>query len=124
METSRCHDCGVAPGLAHLRGCDVARCARCGAQRLFCPCEDSPPDIFTGQFPDTGEARALGWWARLTPDGWQPCPPDAPGARPDLNRLGFYKEYGFDGNYSVEELATGLRAEPPSVGLDGDGIEE
>src|SRR5437870_2353743 len=56
---SNCHDCGAKPGAKHLDGCDVARCPRCGHQRLSCDCiyivngmnpatqEETHPAIYT-----------------------------------------------------------------------------
>jgi hypothetical protein len=53
----RCHDCNVAPGGLHHRGCDVERCPRCGEQLIGCGCQfpedaavvvetaDSVPDV-------------------------------------------------------------------------------
>lgn len=37
----RCPDCDAAPGTAHENGCDVARCAVCGDQRIICPHADT-----------------------------------------------------------------------------------
>jgi hypothetical protein len=31
--------------------------------------------------------------------GWVPCRADAAGARPDLNRLIFFRQLGYDGLY-------------------------
>lgn len=48
-----CPDCGVKPGEIHLVNCDVARCTKCGGQRLSCDCEDEEggDDVWTGLWP-------------------------------------------------------------------------
>ena len=48
-----CHDCGVKPGRKHTKGCDTARCLKCGGQRLSCDCEEGGGDIWTGIWPGT-----------------------------------------------------------------------
>jgi hypothetical protein len=57
-----CHDCGVKPGQAHLRGCDVEHCSVCGYSRLGCSCKDHDPLFarWTGIWPGYAESRALG----------------------------------------------------------------
>lgn len=110
-----CHDCGVAPGQLHVRGCDVERCPLCGHQLIGCPCakrhlqliEDEEPTAaecaeweavlekagrmpWTGEFPGSAEARKLGWYAYFheTLCRWFRCDdPTDPRAEPDLNRL-------------------------------------
>lgn len=42
---------------------------------------------WSGHYPGFPECRTLGWFAVLTPQGWVPAPPDAPGAVEDLDRL-------------------------------------
>lgn len=54
--TQTCHDCGVKPGNVHDENCDVARCTKCGGQRLSCDCEDGDGDVWTGIWPGTLEA--------------------------------------------------------------------
>ena len=34
-----CHDCEAVAGQHHAFGCDAEQCARCGGQRLGCPCK-------------------------------------------------------------------------------------
>ncbi|HLD91436.1 MAG TPA: hypothetical protein VI911_10565 [Patescibacteria group bacterium] len=46
-----CPDCGVAVDEQHLENCDVARCLKCGDQRLSCNCEEGEGDIWTGIWP-------------------------------------------------------------------------
>jgi hypothetical protein len=93
--SSTCHDCGVAVGQLHVRGCDVEQCPYCGRQSITCPCEELgigfvPDDDrmpWTGLWPGDAECLEFGWFCRRTERGWQPCEPDAPGAGPDINRL-------------------------------------
>jgi hypothetical protein len=99
---SSCSGCGAAVGQIHSRGCDVERCSVCGGQRLFCDCPGHEPalEVWTGEWPGVDECRRRGWHAVFVPgQGWLPCAPDAPGARPDLNRLAFFRAHGYDGNY-------------------------
>jgi hypothetical protein len=111
-----CGDCGVAVGEPHAEECDVARCLWTGGQRLTCKLarlgedkivaeygtfaelllgvdadHDCGADVWTGDWPGLDDATRLGWFIYWGPDfgeeGWVPCPPDHPGAQPDLNRL-------------------------------------
>lgn len=50
------------------------------------PDHDCGVDIWTGEWPGEGDARALGFYCYWGPP-WIECEPDHPGARPDLNRL-------------------------------------
>ena len=55
-----CPDCAVAPGEAHVDGCDVARCTACGAQRIGC--DHGGEDvgwgaIWTGRWPGVAEVE-------------------------------------------------------------------
>lgn len=88
-ELRPCGDCAVPPGSMHEDGCDVARCAFNGYQRLQC---DHPGDacntVWTGLWPGTEECIEYGWYTRWTDHGWESCTKDAEGAQPDLNRLG------------------------------------
>lgn len=54
-----CHDCGVAPGTAHLDGCDTARCLNTGIQRLQCDCGKCGDDVWTGMWPGIQECYDL-----------------------------------------------------------------
>jgi len=57
----KCHDCSVSIGSKHLVGCDVARCLKCGRQRLSCDCDDSGDgDIWTGLWPGYIECYEYG----------------------------------------------------------------
>lgn len=52
-----CPDCGVKIGEKHSVGCDVARCLKCGGQRLGCRCKKGGGDIWTGVWPGVKEAH-------------------------------------------------------------------
>lgn len=52
----KCPDCGVKPNTQHVEGCDVARCTKCGGQRLGCGCRGGKPDEWTGLWPGYQEA--------------------------------------------------------------------
>jgi hypothetical protein len=56
-----CHDCGVKPGEKHLENCDVARCLKCGGQRLSCDCEEGAGDVWDGLWPGTKECYEKGY---------------------------------------------------------------
>lgn len=100
--TSLCPDCGASPAEPHQRGCDVERCSVCHLQRwLGCGCEghDRMEAAWSGTWPGVDECERLGWYARLTTDGWEPCGPDDDGSLPDLNRLAVYQHTGEDTLY-------------------------
>jgi hypothetical protein len=45
------------------------------------------------------ECYRRGWFTSIVPGaGWQPCSADARGALPDLSRLAFLREHGYDRN--------------------------
>jgi hypothetical protein len=60
---------------------------------------------WTGEWPGVAECREKGWFCQdgFGPDSrWGsfcPCPPDAPDAMPDLNRLVHFKATGHDTLY-------------------------
>lgn len=82
-----CGDCAVEPGQLHRDGCDVARCARTGQQRLQCNHDDCNT-TWTGQWPGEAECIEYGWYSFWDQNrGWVRCAAGEPGAGPDLNRL-------------------------------------
>jgi hypothetical protein len=89
-KTEVCPECDAQPGEYHNDGCDVARCANCGGQFIFCPCE-SPENScpWTGQWPGEAECDEFGWFAIRDPNGggYIPCSRNTPDAGPDINRL-------------------------------------
>lgn len=92
-----CPDCNVKPGEPHLSDCDVARCPKCGGQRLSCDCSEELPSIWTGEWPGVVECREYGFYCvpgSSWPAAWYPCAADYPGATEDLNRL--YRECVWD----------------------------
>jgi len=62
-------------------------------------------EVWTGEWPGVAECRERGWFCQdgFGPDhrwgSFCPCPPDAPGAMPDLNRLAFFNATGRDTLY-------------------------
>jgi hypothetical protein len=50
-----CPDCAVPPGVAHVPGCDVARCTVCGMQALFHAEHDPGHQVWTGRWPGEEE---------------------------------------------------------------------
>ncbi len=89
-EPTRCHDCDAGPGEMHESGCDVEQCPLCGGQAISCGCE-WPEEVarlpWTGEWPGSEDAKALGFFCKAEGQGWAPCGPDDPAAQPDLNRL-------------------------------------
>ncbi len=73
-----CGDCGVGVGSQHVPGCDVARCLKCGGQRISCGCEwpeGEEQQVWTGLWPGAAECREHKLVARWfeddgTPGGW------------------------------------------------------
>lgn len=107
-----CPDCAAGIGEAHDDGCDVAVCLTTGEQRIQCDGyegrlveaddghltyinqgveHDCGQQTWTGYWPGKLECVEFGWWCQDRTSeglGFVHCAPDAPGARPDLNRLG------------------------------------
>jgi hypothetical protein len=101
-----CPDCGVARGEPHDDGCDVEVCTVCNGQRMLCDCWGHEPyeARWQGRWPGADECRRRGWYAsRVEGLGWVQCAADANGARPDLNRLAFFKQTGWDGLYAESD---------------------
>lgn len=61
VELKDCPDCGVKPGQAHKRGCDIETCSSCGLQRMSCDCIEHDPlfSRWTGFFPGEIESAYL-----------------------------------------------------------------
>lgn len=98
-------NCQVPIGAEHQTGCGIAICMSTGHQRLLH--EDGPrrpladlghglvdahvcgDDQWTGVLPGAAEATAAGLFVYRENDTgpWIPCPPDTPGAAPDLTRV-------------------------------------
>lgn len=56
-----------------------------------CPYQDQIEDMPLHEH-EAKCCRKLGYFAKLTPEGWKPCSGDEPGAMPDLNR--YMREFG------------------------------
>lgn len=91
-----CPNCHALIGELHTDACTIAWCAAVGLQRYgVCDAEHgcrTDPRLdcrtaWSGLYPGFAECRDLGWFARLTPDGWVSAEPGTPGAIEDLNRL-------------------------------------
>jgi hypothetical protein len=50
-----CPDCGVKKEEKHHINCDVARCLKCGGQKLSCGCRGGYGDVWEGMWPGTKE---------------------------------------------------------------------
>lgn len=89
QQWAQCPECGTPVDSRHGDTCTVARCTSHGEQFIACPGE--PPHqatVFRGTYPGAQEAADRGWFTTRTPNGtWITCPPDAPGATPDINRV-------------------------------------
>lgn len=74
---------------------------------------------WSGEWPGVAECRERGWYCQddFPPHprygSFCPCPPDAPGASEDLNRLAHYNRWGLDNLYDgcKREPRTGPTAE-------------
>lgn len=61
-ELMDCHDCDAKPGEFHKAGCDTEMCSVCGGQYFMCRCPGHDPAFarWTGIWPGSAEAKALG----------------------------------------------------------------
>ncbi|MFE2586007.1 hypothetical protein [Streptomyces sp. NPDC059378] len=76
---TNCPDCHVTPDTLHHQGCDVARCARTGLQRLGCGHTSNACNTrWTGRWPGEAECVEYGLVIDVGSDT-EPLP--------DLNRL-------------------------------------
>ena len=87
-----CPKCEVGPSNLHEMGCGVERCATCGFQRIFCDCSSRQQNKYprlpwTGRWPGEVECEEYGFYAKMGPNGWEPCKKEELEARPDLNTL-------------------------------------
>ncbi|MFJ3169325.1 hypothetical protein ACIPJK_00950 [Streptomyces roseus] len=86
-----CPDCSVLPGQLHRHGCDVARCAETGRQRLGCPHPGASCNTrWSGHWPGDAECWEYGFLIHPGPEGEASGLPPMP----DLNRL--YTECDWD----------------------------
>lgn len=88
-EKPNCPDCAVKPGEFHQLGCDVARCADTGIQRLANSCRTTSCNTrWSGIWPGILECQEYGWYAKWSLEtGWVRCDKDDPQGGEDLNRL-------------------------------------
>ena len=76
---------------------------------------------WTGEWPGVAECRERGWFCQdgFGPDSrygsFCPCPPDAPDAMADLNRLVHFKATGRDDLYDGCTRVPRTKAVPPGV---------
>ena len=125
-----CPDCGVEPGKAHERGCDVERCTVCKGQHLQCMLEDDDGTIvgdcgdhdpekakWDGRWPGEAECEEKGWYCVEWPRGREqhpmgknfwPCTKDYPGAMADLNRLAVFNARGGKDPYEANTVVLGV----------------
>jgi len=113
----KCPDCGVKTGEKHVEGCDVARCLKCGGQRLSCDCKGKAGggDIWTGLWPGVKECHEKGYVVYDTASGQIMF---------DLNREAFARQGAFpkdmtDKEYAKFECRRGIDGRTISVGGDG-----
>lgn len=67
--SERCHDCNVAVGGIHHRGCDVERCPRCFVQIIGCACmRDTPETLELNPNRRAENKRASTFWDMATPE--------------------------------------------------------
>ncbi len=71
---------------------DRALLSVCGSRWSKTRVEHVDPELRT-----IAECYRRGWFTTVVPGaGWQPCSPGTPGALPDLSRLAFFREHGYD----------------------------
>ncbi|WP_329020497.1 hypothetical protein [Streptomyces sp. NBC_01601] len=98
---TNCPDCSVRPGQLHRHGCDVARCAESGLQRLGCSHTRSACNTrWSGHWPGDAECWEYGFLIHPSPEGKAAGFPPLP----DLNRL--YTECDWDPEQQRMVLST------------------
>jgi hypothetical protein len=78
-----------------------------GCHRRVRPVRDLPGDDMSHVDPELttiAECYRRGWHMVVVPSvGWQPCAHGSLGALPDLARLAFFREHGYDGRWGNDE---------------------
>ncbi|MCX4666405.1 M48 family metallopeptidase [Streptomyces sp. NBC_01381] len=110
--TDRCPDCATPPGTLHADRCDIARCAITGFQRAHCHPGSTCNTVWDGHMPGEAECTEYGFYCRPTPDGYEPCNADDPGAMHDFNRL--YRECRWNPSTQRMSLPSPRDKEQPS----------
>jgi hypothetical protein len=105
-ESKPCHDCGAQPGEIHKDGCDTERCSVCGGQYFVCGCagHDKGFARWTGFWPGSLEALALGYLCYWEPDPRRPVPADNLMAMESMVDMNTVAEYGLDKLFFIKPV--------------------